>query len=134
MDIDELIENFDLFDDWEDKYSYIISLAKKLPPMALDAKIEENRVQGCVSNVWITLELDGEGKIIMKADSDAMIVKGLVFIIYTAINNKTLEEASKVSLEERMKEIGLDEHLSPNRRNGFYSMLGRIEGFIKANT
>ena len=134
MNIDELVDNFELFDDWEDKYSYIISLGKKLPKMPEELKAKENKVEGCVSNVWIVLDIDDKGNLIMQADSDAMIVKGLVFIIYTAINNSKLEDLVDLSLEEKFKEIGLDEHLSPNRRNGFYSMINKIDAFIKVNT
>lgn len=132
MDIKTLIENFSLFDNWEDRYEYLIGLGRLLPKMPDELKTDANMVKGCISNVWISLSIN-DGKVVMSADSDALIVKGLVYIIYISINNKEISGLSNVLLEDNFKELGLDEHLTPNRRNGFYSMVGKINEFIKAS-
>ena len=126
--LEELEENFDLFDSWEDKYSYLIDLGKALPPMDDALKTDERKVKGCVSQVWIDWWVDSEGErqpvFRFVADSDALIVKGLVYILYTAYNDKTAAEIAGVNIEEVFERLGLSSHLSPNRRNGFFSMWG----------
>ena len=134
MDIKELVDNFELLEDWEDKYAYLISLGDNLPPMEDCLKTEESMVNGCLSQVWLILSKDSDGKIILTADSDAKIVRGLVAILSIVFNGKTIEEARSINIEDVFKEIGLDEHLSPNRRNGFFSMLERLNAFIATNS
>ena len=129
--LQELEENFDLFDSWEDKYSYLIDLGKALPPMDGALKTDERKVKGCVSQVWIDWWVDNEGErqpvFRFVADSDALIVKGLIYILYTAYNDKTAAEIAGVNIEEVFERLGLSSHLSPNRRNGFFSMVGYIQ-------
>jgi cysteine desulfuration protein SufE len=129
MNIEEVVGNFALFEDWEDRYRYLISLGETLPPMPEALKTEKTKVRGCMSQVWIAMEWDGTGILAIQADSDALIVKGLVGILYILFQGKTAEEIRKTDVEGIFKKMGLDQHLSPNRRNGFFSMVERIRSF-----
>jgi len=130
MNIEEVVDNFALLDDWEDRYRYLISLGDSLPPMADALKTEATRVRGCMSQVWMVLEWDGAGRLSMQAESDAQIVQGLVAILCIIFKGKTGEEIKKINIEGIFKKIGLDQHLSPNRRSGFFAMVERIRFFI----
>lgn len=127
---DELIERFSLFDDWEERYAYLIELGRKLEPLAPDEMTEDTRVRGCVSQVWMVHDTEaGEPpRITLRADSDAFIVKGLVAILLSLYSGRTPEQMAAVDIERVFAEIGLDSHLTPNRRNGFFSMVERIRG------
>ena len=129
--IEVLIENFELFDNWEEKYGYLIDLGKQLPPMDDSLKTYENVVKGCVSKVWLSLSIgkdhEGRRKLSFVADSDAVIVKGLIYILMSAYLDKSVDEVSAVDINEAFDKLGLSEHLSPNRRNGFFAMVGVIQ-------
>lgn len=128
--LEELVENFALFDDWEERYKYLIDLGKTLPDMDDALKVEQNLVKGCTSRVWLfKVEKEaGEGQktqhFIM--DSDAHIVRGLIAILLSAYQDKTSEEIANIDIEGAFRQMELDEHLSPNRRNGFYAMVAKI--------
>lgn len=126
--LDDLIENFSLFDDWEERYRYLIDLGRTLAPMAEEKKTEETLVKGCTSRVWVFPSKDGD-QYKFEADSDAHIVRGLIALLLSAYNNKTAKEIAATDIEESFKEIGLDQHLSPNRRNGFFSMVERVKAY-----
>ncbi len=130
MDIEELIENFDFFDNWEDKYRYIIDLGNQLPPYPEQFKTEEWKVRGCQSQVWLLPEKAGE-KICFKGDSDAAIVKGLMYIILLIYNNKSPSEIKVIEVEDIFAKLGLGEHLSPSRRNGLISMAEKVKHYAK---
>lgn len=131
MDIEELIENFALFEDWEDRYRYLIDLGQTLlPPMAEELKTETSKVKGCMSQVWIVLGWDDTGKLTFTADSDAQIVKGLIAVLKVIYAGKTAVEIKNFDIEKTFAKMGLDQHLSPNRRNGFFAMVERIKSFI----
>lgn len=125
---DELVENFELFDDWEDRYRYIIDLGKKLPELPDAFKTDVYKVRGCMSQVWLVpSHLPGdESRFAFAADSDAHIVKGLIHVLAALYTGKTSAEISAVNAEESFKALGLDQHLSPSRRNGLVSMVERI--------
>ena len=125
--LEELTENFALFDDWEERYKYLIDLGKNLPAMPENLKTEDTMVQGCTSRVWMICETDEAGRHHFTADSDAHIVRGLIAILLTAYQNKTAEEIAGIDIEESFQNIGLDQHLSPNRRNGFFAMVERVK-------
>ena len=130
MAVEELIENFELFDDWEDRYRYVIDLGKKLPAMPAEEMIEENKVRGCMSQVWLVSELDRETSpevVRFRADSDAFIVKGLIAILMELYQGQTPARILELDALDVMARIGLDQHLSPNRRNGLVSMIQRIK-------
>lgn len=131
MDADELVERFSIFDDWEERYAYLIELGRKLPPYPEADRDELHRVRGCVSRVWLTHRADGE-RIHFDADSDAFIVKGLVAILLMLYSDKTPSEIQAIEIEDVFEELGLSAHLTPSRRNGFFSMVERIRG-IAAN-
>lgn len=129
MTIDDLIDNFDLFDEWEEKYKYIIDLGKKLPDMPEAEKTEESKVRGCMSQVWLTSHdnADDPKLISFNADSDAFIVKGLIAVLMIIYNNKGASDITSIDAIAILSEIGLDRHLSPNRRNGLVAMVERIQ-------
>lgn len=125
--IDELAENFALFTDWEERYSYLIELGKGLPPMDEALKTDHTFVRGCTSRVWMVAEKGADGRYHFLADSDAHIVRGLIALLLAAYQDKTAEEIAAVDIEKIFADIGLNEHLSPNRRNGFVAMVERIK-------
>jgi cysteine desulfuration protein SufE len=126
MSIEELAENFALFSDWEERYRYLIDLGRALPHMDESLKQDINLVRGCTSRVWLVPEIR-DGKIFFQADSDAHIVRGLVALLYAAYQGKYLTDIHTIDIEKFFKTIGLDQNLSPNRRNGFYAMVERIK-------
>lgn len=123
----ELIEEFDLFEDWMEKYNYIIDLGKQLPEMDNALKTEENLVSGCQSRVWLAPEFR-DGKLFFHADSDALIPKGIVSILLRVISGHTPENILQAELNF-ISEIGLEEHLSPTRANGLMSMVTRMKKY-----
>jgi cysteine desulfuration protein SufE len=129
MNIEEIISNFSLFDDWEDRYRYLIDLGNTLPPTAEELKTDATKVRGCTSQVWMILGWNS-GKLAMVADSDAQLVRGLVAVLFIIFNGKTKEEAQSIDVKSIFAQLGLDQHLSPNRRNGFFAMVERINSFI----
>lgn len=134
MNINEIVDNFSLFGDWEDRYRYLIDLGSRLPPMPESLKTENTRVRGCMSQVWMVLGWDSQGRLSMLADSDAQIVRGLVAVLCSIFQEKTAEEIKEIDVEEIFKKLGLDQHLSPNRRNGFFSMVERVRSFTAGGT
>ena len=128
LSLSELKDNFSFFENWEEKYSYLIDLGKKIEPLNDVYKTDHYKVKGCTSNVWLVPEISGE-KIMFQADSDALIVRGLIMILYCAYFNKTRDERAQVDIQGFFQEIGLDQHLSPNRRNGFFAMVERLQSF-----
>ena len=126
MVIEELIDNFELLEDWEDKYSYIIELGKNLEPIDENYRTEEWKVRGCQSQVWLEPSIK-EGILSFKGDSDAFIVKGLIAVVFTIYSNKSAQEIKEIAVEEIFAKLGLQEHLSPSRRNGLFSMVEKIK-------
>ena len=127
MSFAELAENFALFDDWEDRYRYLIDLGRKLPAFPDAFKTEANKVRGCMSQVWMVPGHGDGGRFAFAADSDAHIVKGLIAVLGILFSNKTPAEIAATDTEAAFKQLGLDQHLSPTRRNGFVAMVDRIK-------
>ena len=128
MPIEELIENFSFFDDWTDRYRYLIDLGRKLPDLDEAHKTEANKVRGCQSQVWMVMTWDPTASTLsFEADSDSAIVKGLVAILKTLYSGQRPEAVMATDIDAVFREIGLDNHLSPNRRNGFYAMVNLIK-------
>jgi cysteine desulfuration protein SufE len=121
----EIIEEFSFFDDWESKYEYIIDFGKNLNPMTPVYKTEENKVNGCVSQVWLRTEFK-DGKIYYEADSDAIITKGLVGLLVKVLSGRTPAEIINAKLDF-IEKIGMKEHLSPTRSNGLVSMIRHMK-------
>ena len=126
--IDRIMRNFEVLADWEDRYRYIIELGRKLPPLEDGYKNEANRVQGCVSNVWLITEVrDGDPPVIeFRADSDAQIVKGLVAILLALYSGKTAREILTADIRGIFVKLDLAKHLSINRANGFAALVKRV--------
>lgn len=131
-ELDELLDTFDLLEEWEERYAYIIELGAKLPPLPEEHRIDANKVEGCLSTVWLVPSLH-EGKLEFFADSDAAIVKGLVAILVTLFRGKTPQEAMQLNVDDLFAKMGLKQHLSSTRRNGLYAMVKRVKLFAAAN-
>lgn len=125
-----IISEFDNFDDWMDKYNYLIELGKSLPMIDERYKVESNLIQGCQSRVWLHAEFDGK-HIHFTADSDAVITKGIANLLIRVYSGHTPQEILDASTEF-IKEIGLTEHLSPTRSNGLMSMIKQIKMYALA--
>jgi len=124
---DELIEDFDLFDEWESKYEYIIDLGKQLPDLDEKYKTDENIIKGCQSLVWLHAYMDG-GLLKFEADSNAIIVKGLVNMLVKVLSGHTPEEIAKADVYF-MEKVGLHQHLAQTRSNGLASMLKQMKAY-----
>ena len=130
MPLDELIEEFDFLGDWEARCDFLIDLGFELPKLPEEAKIEANRVHGCQSNVWLIEKTSGDNqtqKIEFLANSDAMIVNGLIAVLLAIYNEKTPKQILETDVEEIFTRLELDRHLSPQRRNGLFGMVKRIQ-------
>ena len=125
MTQNELIDNFQLLLDWEDKYRYLIELGDQRQTFSEQDKTDQNKVEGCQSQVWMT-HYEKEGKHYFDAYSDAHIVRGLQTVLLTLVNGKTTAEIQQLDLKAIFQQLGLAEHLSPTRRNGFAAMVNRI--------
>jgi len=126
MNIDEVKETFELMDEWEDRYRFIIDLGRNLPDFNESDQTEENRVHGCTSKVWLIYDKPGDN-IVFKGDSDAHIVRGLVSIILMIFSHKTPIEILEIDAKAILTDLGLSQHLSPMRTNGLFSMVERIK-------
>ena len=123
----DIVEEFSLFDDWMAKYEYIIELGKDLPLIDDKYKTDEYMVKGCQSKVWLNAELS-EGRIYYKADSDAIITKGLIALLIRVLSGHKPEEITETKLDF-INKIGMKEHLSPNRSNGLMSMISYMKKY-----
>jgi len=120
--------DFELLDDWEDKYRYVIELGRALPPLPEAARTDANKVRGCASQVWLLTRVDPHTKVMtFQGDSDAHIVKGLVAILLTMLSGKTAAEIVASDPLAAFDRLGLKEHLTPQRSNGLASMVARIK-------
>ena len=126
----EIVEDFAMFDDWMQKYEYLIDLGKELDPIDKKYKTEDNLIKGCQSRVWLHVEYT-DGRIIYTADSDAIMTKGIVAILINVLSGQTPSEISTAKLDF-INEIGLKEHLSPTRANGLVSMIKQMKLYALA--
>lgn len=128
--IDEIVDNFTLLDEWDDRYRYVIELGRTLAPLAGSAHVDENKVQGCASQVWLVTHVkpDGAGGPVLtfEGDSDAHIVRGLVAILFSLYSGKSAREILATDALALFDRIGLRENLTPQRSNGLRSMVERI--------
>jgi cysteine desulfuration protein SufE len=127
----EIEETFSLLDEWEERYAFLLDLARHMPPLPDDKKTDAYLVPGCVSKVWLVPDLV-DGHLNLKADSDAQIVRGLVALMLSAYNGQTPQDVEKIDLPGAFARMGLETHLSPNRRNGFFAMIGKVQQYAKA--
>ena len=122
---DEIVEEFGLFENWEDRYEYLIDMGKKLPALPDEDKKDENRIRGCQSTVWMASELK-EGRVLYRADSDAMIVKGLISMLIRVLSAQKPEDIMKAELGF-IDRIGMSTHLAQTRSNGLRSMIKQMK-------
>ena len=130
LKIEDLIIDFDFFDNWEDKYKYIIELGKNFPSLNEEEKNNDNKVDGCASQVWLIIKKEKIGdKIILKfrGDSDALLVKGLVVILFSIFSEKSPDEIIKIDAFEKLRNLDLEKNLTMQRSNGLSSMVKRIK-------
>ena len=130
LKIEDLIIDFDFFDNWEDKYKYIIELGKNFPSLNEEEKNNDNKVDGCASQVWLIIKKEKIGdKIILKfrGDSDALLVKGLVVILFSIFSEKSPDEIIKIDAFEKLRDLDLERNLTMQRSNGLSSMVKRIK-------
>jgi cysteine desulfuration protein SufE len=126
----EIVEEFSLFDSWDDKYEYIIDLGKKLAPLEDQYKKDENRVRGCQSTVWLVADYKN-GKVFYKAESDAVIVKGLISLLIRVLSGHTPDEIINAKLDF-IREIGMTTHLAQTRSNGLLAMVKQMKNYALA--
>ncbi|WP_257170870.1 SufE family protein [Bradyrhizobium sp. SRS-191] len=133
--IADIIENFSLLDEWDDRYRYVIELGRKLPPFPEADRVDANKVQGCASQVWLATTVthgDGRSSLIFAGDSDAHIVRGLVAILIALLSGRPAAEIVDEDPLALFARLGLGEHLTPQRSNGFRSMVARMRADASA--
>jgi cysteine desulfuration protein SufE len=130
---DEILADFDLLSDWEDRYRYVIELGRGLAPLPDSERNATNKVQGCVSQVWLSTRIDRSGgRLNFIGDSDAHIVRGLIAILFALYSGKTAQEILSIDAGEKLGQLGLKEHLTPQRSNGLMAMVKRIRSDAEA--
>jgi cysteine desulfuration protein SufE len=134
--LDEIVDNFSLLEDWDDRYRYVIELGRGLSPLAERDRTEANKVQGCASQVWLatTVHPNGQGgpMLTFSGDSDAHIVRGLIAILFAMFSGKQARDILSTDAIAVFERLGLREHLTPQRSNGFRSMVERIRADAQA--
>ena len=134
--IEEIVENFELLDQWDDRYRYVIELGRTLAPLAESAHSEANKVRGCASQVWLLTHVKPNGaggpQLSFEGDSDAHIVRGLVAILFALYSGKRAQEILDTDAHALFDRLGLRENLTPQRSNGLRSMVERIRAEAKA--
>jgi cysteine desulfuration protein SufE len=137
MTIETIRTDFALLDEWEDRYRYLIELGRDLPQFPEALRTDANRVRGCVSQVWLasSARRNGTGTasvLEFQGDSDAHIVRGLIAVLFAVVQGRTAEEVLRADAKAVFAELGLKEHLTPQRSNGFFSMVERIRADARA--
>jgi cysteine desulfuration protein SufE len=134
--IDEIIENFSLLDEWDDRYRYLIELGRGLAPLSARERREANKVQGCASQVWLATSVAPNGEsgpvLTFAGDSDAHIVRGLIAVLFAMVSGRPAREILSTDAIATFERLGLREHLTPQRSNGFRSMVERIRSDARA--
>ncbi len=128
---EEILDDLSFFDDWEERYKYIIDLGKELPEMAESLRTPERLVKGCQSNVWIEVDRQGDN-LMFEVDSDAVIVRGLLAVVMAAYHDKTPAEITAFDIDGYFQQLDLERHLSPTRGNGLKSIVARIRTIAQA--
>jgi cysteine desulfuration protein SufE len=135
MTIEQIIDDFAVIDDWDERYRYIIDLGRKLPPLSEEQRTPDVKVRGCASQVWLIAKREtanGSTVLTFVGDSDAMIVRGLIAILLSLYNGKTAEEILAIDAKKILSTLGLDTHLSQQRSNGLFAMVERIRADARA--
>jgi cysteine desulfuration protein SufE len=136
MVIEDIIENFDLLEEWDDRYRYLIELGRTLEPLPKEAYSEANKVRGCASQVWLDVRVEedksGEKLLLLRGDSDAHIVRGLVALVLALYSGRSATEIVATDAQPLFEKLGLAQHLTPQRANGLRSMVERIKAEARA--
>ena len=127
---DEIIEDLEFFDDWEERYKYIIDLGEHMPKMSSDLQTSERLVKGCQSNVWINVIADTD-KLCFEVDSDAIIVRGLLALVMAAYNEKSAQQIIDFDINGYFKALDLEQHISPTRGNGLRAIVAKIQNIAR---
>lgn len=122
---EEIVDDLAFFDDWEQRYQYIIDLGKQIPGLSEDARTPEKLVKGCQSNVWLDYSIEN-GKFQFDVDSDAVIVQGLLVLVLSAFHNKSAQEILNFDMDAYFTELDLENHITPTRGNGLRAIVGKI--------
>lgn len=125
--LDELETEFEDLQDWDERYDFIIDLGRELPPLAAADQSEDNLVHGCMSTVWLVVDVHDDQTATIRADSDSIIVKGLIVVLLSLFDGQPLSEIVRRDAEAAFGKLGLNQHLSPQRRNGLYAMVKRLK-------
>jgi len=134
-DIERIVETFEFFDDWDDRYNYLAELGEKLPPLGREYATPEHQVHGCVSQVWVVAELErGPGASVLRfrGDSDTPIIKGILAVLLSIFDGLSPDEALRVDTDAIFNRLGIYEHLSPNRHVGVYAMVQKVRSLAKS--
>jgi cysteine desulfuration protein SufE len=135
-EFEEIVENFELFDDWEDRYRYVIELGREMEPLPEARKTAAAKVEGCASQVWLIPDLrrDAAGRdcLYFEGDSDAMIVRGLIAVLRALYSGRPLSEIPKIDAQAQLGRLGLEQHLSSQRSNGLKAMVRRLNDLAQA--
>ena len=137
LELDTIQSDFAVLDEWEDRYRYVIELGRMLEPLPEAARVDANKVRGCASQVWLVTTMDGGGEgaepvMRFTGDSDALIVRGLIAILFAIYQGRTPSEALAIDPEVILAGLGLKDHLTPQRSNGLAAMLARIQADARA--
>jgi cysteine desulfuration protein SufE len=135
MDLNEIVDNFELLEDWEDRYRYLIELGRELEPLPEIAHTDVNKVRGCASQVWVETTVDRDGtepRITLKGDSDAHIVRGLITLVFAVYSGHTTREIVDTDIQPLFEKLGFSAHLTPQRSNGVRAMVERIKSDARA--
>jgi cysteine desulfuration protein SufE len=134
--LDEIIDNFSLLEEWDDRYRYVIELGRALSPLSDQDRTDANKVQGCASQVWLATTVRPNGQsgpaLTFSGDSDAHIVRGLIAILFALTSGRTADEILATDIGSAFEKLGLESHITMNRRNGFYAMVERIKSMAAA--
>lgn len=130
---EEILDDIAFFDDWEERYKYIIDLGKDLPVMDAALKIPARLVKGCQSSVWLDVDINDNQELLFVVDSDAIIVKGLLALVMSAFYGKTAANVLAFDIDHYFSELDLERHLSPTRGNGLKAIVAKIQAIAKAS-
>jgi cysteine desulfuration protein SufE len=133
---EDILADFELLDDWEDRYRYVIELGRRLDPLPETARTQVNKVQGCVSQVWLATQIDrstGAPRLTFIGDSDAHIVRGLIAVLFALYSGKTAQDIVAIDAAQQLGQLHLKEHLTPQRSNGLMAMVKRIRADAEAS-
>jgi len=125
MTLDDVVDTFELLGDWDQRYQYLVELGQKLPPLPEEARVEDNRVKGCMSQVWVSAYRDPEAhdRVRYHGDCDTTIIKGVLTLLIQLVDRRRIEEVEDLDVDEFFERLKLDDHLSPNRHVGVFAIV-----------